>query len=309
MNRKIVRKDASQERSHVWWAAVERTFRAPGWLASPRLKKGLSGTKIGETGLSGILSQDAIDKYDNIFTGSYTHNDVRKKASEVGGACTKRFNQGVSERTTGLGALFSRLRTSDAEAWNGACYALCVFWASLHAQDADFWGWLYKKANDSSWGKISKTMADKVVGFHGALYNKKFTDGLASASSQGITTHQYAENAMLSLSRLRKTSSVNKQGVGASGNDICANIIYKRGSKTGGVYILLSLWKTSALHSGHECAVYVGAPDIAYFDPNYGEFWFPDTESFSTWFAVYWLDSYSKDYGAFSLRRFGVSAR
>jgi len=50
-----------------------------------------------------------------------------------------------------------------------------------------------------------------------------------------------------------------------------------------------------------------GQPDIAYFDPNLGEFWFPDPAAFRTWFPVYWQHTYANTYLTFSLRRFGVA--
>ena len=49
--------------------------------------------------------------------------------------------------------------------------------------------------------------------------------------------------------------------------------------------------------------------DIAFFDPNYGEFYFEDKSRFAPWFAQFWADSYANCFSGYDIRDFAVDAR
>jgi len=68
----------------------------------------------------------------------------------------------------------------------------------------------------------------------------------------------------------------------------------KRLVAPGGCYVLIGLTR---LRSGHAVAAYI-SNDVAFFDPNFGEFYFPGNaavdanwgynKSFVDWFLSYW---------------------
>ena len=68
-------------------------------------------------------------------------------------------------------------------------------------------------------------------------------------------------------------------------------------SKGSGSYVLISIMG----NGGHAMAAYIGN-DIAFFDPNYGEFWFPTHLQFFQFFMNFWRSSgYYQDFDKFYL--------
>lgn len=82
------------------------------------------------------------------------------------------------------------------------------------------------------------------------------------------------------------------------GQDICYEGM---SNKPGGCYRMISL--TSDTISHVVCAWV--HKDIAYFDPNYGEFWFEKKDKFIGWFDKYWnTDTYNKNFDGYAIRDF-----
>ena len=64
----------------------------------------------------------------------------------------------------------------------------------------------------------------------------------------------------------------------------------------GGSYVLIVIKGTHNNQPvGHAMSAFVGSGDIAFFDPNFGEFWFPNQVNFRTWFKQYWATSEYKN--------------
>jgi YopT peptidase len=51
-----------------------------------------------------------------------------------------------------------------------------------------------------------------------------------------------------------------------------------------GTYKMIGM---SGAHFAHACAAW-SERDVAFFDPNFGEFWFETTDAFVNWFPHYW---------------------
>jgi len=59
---------------------------------------------------------------------------------------------------------------------------------------------------------------------------------------------------------------------------------------------------------GHVVAAWVG-PDVAYFDSNFGEYWFERRDDFVRWFPRYWqLSRYGRTFGGCQVRDFALKA-
>lgn len=93
--------------------------------------------------MSGLNPKD-VDKIDvGLWTGSFEHAPLAKHARDLGGMCTKKFNQGMTGWAAGLKTMLDRLRERDGDDWKGACWGMSAMWIAFHAKDRDFWGYLY----------------------------------------------------------------------------------------------------------------------------------------------------------------------
>jgi YopT peptidase len=55
-------------------------------------------------------------------------------------------------------------------------------------------------------------------------------------------------------------------------------------------------------NGGHAMAAYVGS-DVAFFDPNFGEFWFPTQRKFYDFFLNFWRTSgYESEFSSYFLQ-------
>lgn len=234
-----------------------------------------------------------IDQVDlNIQLGS-KHAKLWALAKAFGGGCTKHFGQGSDDERKGLGFWYHQ-----KAGWHGVCKALSVYWIFFHALDQDFWGWLY-----SGKSKIDATKAAKIIDLHGSyktrakgLSKDGWTDGKLWGAKL-IPRKEIVGGARLRLSAVADQAPL---VAGLAMAEAVASQGYEGGS-----------YKQLSFHSpkggGHAVAAWVER-DVAFFDPNYGEYWFETKEGFRQWFGQFWVETgygakYSSEYNYTSYAR------
>ena len=220
-----------------------------------------------------------------------THDTLYALAQKYGGACTKRFRQGSDHRGKGLGYWYHQ-----RDGWHGVCKALSVYWIFFHSLDQDFWGWLYGPD-----GRIQAPQAAKIIDLHDAYKNR--THGL---SKDGWTDEKLAQARLIpradivSGKRLRLSGIADQSNAYLAGRLIGDSIAPQ--SYEGGSYKQLSFHRPGG--GGHAVAAWVER-DVAFFDPNFGEYWFETKSGFRQWYGQFWVVS---GYGAKYTGEYNFSA-
>lgn len=225
-----------------------------------------------------LPNASAIDA--NLTMGA-THIALATKAMKFGGACTKKFSQGDASMTKGLGSIY------HPHGWGGVCFAMTIQWITFHANEADFWGWLYGQDTISKtpYGSIDSNRGRLIVGLQGAMKSDTaHAEGLVTASDRGMTWRELATYWLLQ-DGIKKISygNVNEGATGTAAS--LAGKVAPDSYRIGGCYREL-IWVRSS-GGAHACAAWVGQ-DATFFDPNYGEYWFPRASAFRSWLAFFW---------------------
>ena len=212
----------------------------------------------------------------------------------------------------------------------GICQALAAKWIAEHANGGSLWTWLnYKPGGGVDRCKIG-TLMIKAIEYNtasGYLANPTTTlhAGNADARLQEmdglcyvdfVTTNYLDLCANLRRRKLPGNAVLAEHNLGHSLNT--GRTLAQRLSPTdlfspGGCYVLISVM--SGPRTGHAMAAFVGQ-DIAFFDPNFGEYYFPPSgagnqngvfnQAFLDWFMYYWQASgYINRYGSFRLLSYG----
>ena len=193
---------------------------------------------------------------------------VQGASGRYGGHCVFPFSQALPPVSTML--------KMHNQTEGGVCLALSTKWMVEHAHDRSLWNWLYtgKKLNsdalynvminfvdDEVQGMDWLWCADKYLNSHGLHQRTKITDGT-------------------SMVRSSKTKTANRNRGGQMGRRLMEAMM--RGHKnTSGNYVLLFMRGNGA----HAMCAWIGA-DVAFFDPNVGEFWFDSRQKFYRWLPM-----------------------
>lgn len=215
---------------------------------------------------------------------------------------------------------------------NGICQALAARWMVEHANNGSFWLWLRDgNANNpvNQW-KIGQLMMQAVsfvkrsgpmASPHTAMTLANVDQRLAEMGDLGyqdFVTTKYLD-AMAGLMRRGATAAHVQQetthGCSAyTGLMLALRLNYKTLNAPGGCYVLIGATRQNG--RGHAMAAFVSKDDIAFFDPNFGEFYFPRgtgntgntgyIQGFVDWFQYFWrLSGYQDKYSSFRLLSYG----
>lgn len=166
----------------------------------------------------------------------------------------------------------------------GVCEATSAKWIVLHAHGSSLFNWIY----DGN-GKINRS----------AVVNLAFNqiDGETRLKGQsGKTDQDWASERYLFSHGIQRRSGIipqNKSGFlnpvrsltkgdsssGDVGNQLAA-ALGSSGQIRSGFYVMIGIHGSGG---GHCMAAYIGE-DICFFDPNFGEYWFPKRSDFVDWF-------------------------
>lgn len=232
------------------------------------------------------------------------HESLQQLAIKYDGACTKKFSQGSDDRQAGLGFWYHG-RLTGGQRWGGVCKALSVFWITAHANDQDFWGWLM---DGGSWTHIERARA--IIDVHGWYKNR-------GGQTQDAWTNERLESVGLeerraiagggSMQRTGAATAISATGSRYLAGFMMASDLAPNFDKTTEGYRQLSFWGPPG--GGHAVAAWV-AEDVAFFDPNYGEFWFPSPAKFRQWYGHFWnMTGYGDRYPRlYKINQYGKTA-
>ncbi|MBS9436577.1 YopT-type cysteine protease domain-containing protein [Photorhabdus noenieputensis] len=207
------------------------------------------------------------------FAVSTKLGSVRDSASKHGGEVTFKFAQ---TKGTFLDQIMKHQDTSG-----GVCESISAHWISAHAKGESVFDQLYVG------GQKGQFHIDSLVSI-----KQLQMDGLDPYAKQSqITESWLRENGIQPRSPLEVSGET-----GSKGTKDLLNAILDTGDKGSG-YKKISFEGQMA---GHTVAAYVDdQKGVTFFDPNFGEFNFPDKTSFSNWFSQdFWSKSmYNKEIG------------
>jgi hypothetical protein len=205
----------------------------------------------------------------------------------------------------------------------GICEALAAKWIVEHANGSSLWNWLLEKETNSGsvWNwlfgkgerKINESAIINLMINHtegkirdGSLANPTTKDAnvAGSAAYQMLLTHKYLKQyGLRSHAATDYENADNRFQVGLA----LPAALNLRDFKT--TYVLISLageivGLEGPKQVGHAAAAYVGE-DVAFFDPSFGEYWFPSHHDFAKFFGDFWKESkYGEIYDSFTVNAY-----
>jgi hypothetical protein len=211
-----------------------------------------------------------------------------------GGARTYDFSQAtafkVAESTEPDQGKMYKMVLRDGKPMGGVCATLCAFWIAFHAKQ------------DAPGGNNGFTRGRSV-------WDYLFTDGgLNMGAATNITVEHhlssgkqtaYLDNFMKKFKVVRRPTTVSGAIITASPTPMSYTSLMGCARYITGVagYKMLSLKpNVNGTGSGHMVAAWWDYQDVLFMDPNYGEFWLPNKNTFASWFQFYIMNSYQKKY-------------
>lgn len=209
---------------------------------------------------------------------------------------------------------------------NGICQALSAKWIAEHANDRSLWSWLFRPGTTiPSLPHIANLMinfTESVVqdksdiehvqsdSMRRRIANRISNRTTRSKDTKGEFYQDFVTDKYLKLyanlirRRIVQESVAGSMGkridVGASlgaGYRLADNLHQNKMVSRGGSYVLISIMG----NGGHAMAAFT-ADDFAFFDPNFGEFYFPSHAKFKQFFLQFWkLSGYYRDFPKFYL--------
>ena len=225
---------------------------------------------------------------------------IQNSANEYNGSCTFRFSQALPP--------ISQLIATDPATKDGFCQAITNMWIAKHAAGGSLWSELYTTVTGRQCFNIHK-VKNLMVEQRAArgilsqlLNNEKYL------ACQGVIPRENPVTKAYAFAGTLGRTSHNAKAV--------AKTIVESTRAGCGSYLNVALYNESS--GGHAVAVFVGSPafgsgtrDIAYFDANFGEFWFQDSSDFHRWFIAYWKKIYEMGdykYKSFYINEFAHKA-
>ncbi len=232
---------------------------------------------------------------------SYLVNRIQKSAEEYKGHCTHTFSQTLEPVSSMIG---KSKKTKD-----GICQALSEMWIVFHAHDGSIWNWLCPD------GKVnSSALANVAYNFN---YGTSMFEGKGSAITDqdqnsdlwflqyGIRRRTDMKMSKVNMSvggKLQKVNVANRATASADrgggsrmgqgkalGNALISGSMVKNMGLGDGTYRMIGIHGSVG---GHCMCAFVGQ-DVCFFDPNFGEFYFPKRDDFAKWFGDYfWPKSF-----------------
>lgn len=214
---------------------------------------------------------------------------VQASASSKGGQCTWAFSQ----CTNPVATLIAGLPVTE----DGICEMLSAKWVDEHAHEGHLATWLANGGKTIDPSKIRLLMQLFAIGTDMSA-SRMVEDARQPAGPGGKVQYRpihrggtdqtkATRNFLLSRGLIRRGDGWTK-GWGAGDDGAGAKIKLELArqlvdSKGGtGSYRMIGVWGKGGAHA---MAAYVGLHDIAFFDPNFGEFWFESKQQFVPWFT------------------------
>ncbi|MGG5819849.1 YopT-type cysteine protease domain-containing protein [Falsiroseomonas sp. HW251] len=166
------------------------------------------------------------------------------------------------------------MRANPATA-GGVCKALSLIWIGMHARETSFWDWL------GTQGAINQVRAQSVMNTFLSydVHVRNFPGGDGDAWKD-----KWALDLLKPYGVVAYTGVTGKRPARSGGKLYAVGNICDAINSLSDVYIQLSLGGRAGRHA---VSFYAGHPDVAFYDPNYGEYWFPDSRALKPWLAEF----------------------
>jgi YopT peptidase len=216
---------------------------------------------------------------------NWKQNRLGDLAKTAGGGAIYLFSQGQrlrygAETGPDQGKLYKKVKRGSG-VMGGACYAISAFWVIFHAtqgsdnpftKDRTIWEYLFDQ------GGLNLGAASNIVVEH--------------RESSRIGQTLYFDQQLGKFGLVRRKEIVSGQDLEVSGSASHIGTLQGKGRaianaivQQGEGYRTISLRRAEG--GGHAVAGWVGQ-DVSFMDPNFGEFWFPNHQSFIGWFEAFW---------------------
>lgn len=193
-----------------------------------------------------------------------------KTAKQHGGFQTAAYSQSLEP-------VYSMI--SDAAMAEGICEASSARWVAEHAKGSSFFQWIHDKN-----GKIKRTAIVDLAAQQRAGEAKKSQDRASEEFLFGEGLIRRTNPMMTRSGREMVPTRSFAEGVGNVGINLPKAMTASR--LITGYYVMIGIYGSGGAHC---MAAYIGQ-DICFFDPNFGEYWFPDQANFVKWFhESFWL--------------------
>jgi hypothetical protein len=204
---------------------------------------------------------------------------------------------------------------------DGICQALVNAWIAAHANEGSIWNEIYTNVHGIPSIQLSK-MSQLLLDFTASIndtsismgpYQKLNSEiylmkhGVIPRMDMGSGHRLYGEGYKVNTGTGKIDADPGLSHKIISGLKMCKS--YGRGV---GSYAMVSF---KSAKGGHVVALYLGGTggakgqlpfsDVAFFDPNFGEFWFDNAANFANFF-VFLLGRFYSSYGGWQIRNFGV---
>jgi hypothetical protein len=223
-------------------------------------------------------------------------NSVRNSASSNNGNLTWAFSQIKDPVASIIG--------KDKISQDGVCEMLSAKWIECHAKDGHLGQWLQGSGQEIDPSKIRQLMQLFIIGNtmnRSAMVGRP--DSLVPPDQTAATVLWLKEKGLV-----RRTSIASPDFNSSTGtrdgarrkvhaSSICAAVTSNWNAL--GTYRTIGIWGPNG---GHAMAAWV-AQDVAFFDPNFGEFWFEKKADFIKWFPKFFEKS------CYSLPKVGLCER
>ena len=213
--------------------------------------------------------------------GAYVRR-VQKTAAAYGGNFTWDFSQCLEPVNSIIG--------TDKITEDGICEMLSAKWIDEHAHEGSLANWIVGPDQRVDASKIRLLMQWFMIG--DSMKPQQMVEaghsrgGADVWSSRGDNQDMATRNFLLSRGVIRRgrvgagSMAKGAKSDGAIKFALPRALIDNRGGT--GSYRVIGVWGSIG---GHCMACYTGLQDIAFFDPNFGEFWFSDKKKFVEWCA------------------------
>jgi hypothetical protein len=222
-------------------------------------------------------------------------------ARQLGGALTYDFSQAAAFKVApsdqpDQGKLY-KMVLRNGQPMGGVCMTLCAFWIVFHAlQDRpggktftngrSVWDYLFKD------GGLNLGAAQNIVVEHHLSSGDQLT---------------YFDNFMKKFEIKYRPNNISGAPLSNSYQPFSYNSLMAAGRliTTANGYKMISLKKTNdGSGGGHAVTAWYDGHDVAFMDPNFGEFWFPNRGAFLAWFQFFIMNTYKTSYKSLRVRTY-----
>lgn len=170
----------------------------------------------------------------------------------------------------------------DPATAGGVCKALSLYWIGMHAKEESFWNWI------GTQGAINTLNGQRVMATflsYGSHLDRFDAANPTSSNAEYEAQKDVWANGVLAPYKVVPYTTATGKGLAklSGGTDVVAKLAFFA-ENNADIYMQLSLGGSAGRHA---VSFYVGWKDICFYDPNFGEYWFPKKGDIRFWFETF----------------------